>query len=232
MTVVEAGQAPVAVALGAEIGALTVGWYEQAGVELRLGQPVASVEDGGLRLADGSWLAADEVVTAVGVRPDVGWLASSAIELDNGIAVDEHLQSSVPGIYAVGDCASFWSGRFGHRMRTEHWDGALRAPAVLAANLTGNVQSYDPVPYFWSEQFGRMLQYVGDRTVADQVIWRGDPTGASWAVCWLAGQRLVAVLTVDLPKDLMQGRRLIEAATPVDATKIADATSPLRAAAL
>jgi 3-phenylpropionate/trans-cinnamate dioxygenase ferredoxin reductase component len=232
VTVVEAGAAPLAAALGAEVGGHTAGWYEQAGVELKLGHAVESVQEGGLRLAGGGWLAADEIVTAVGVRPEVGWLAESAVRLDNGIAVDEHLQSSVPGVYAVGDCASFWSARFGRRMRTEHWDGALRAPAVLAANLTGTPETYDPVPYFWSEQFGRMLQYVGDRNSADRLVWRGDPVEPRWAVCWLAGQRLVAVLTVDLPKDLMQGRRLIDSAAPVDAARIADPAVPLRSAVL
>ena len=67
----------------------------------------------GSALAGGGFLAADEIVTAVGVRPDVGWLESSAVELENGVAVDEQLRSSVPGVYAVGDCAAFWSGRFG-----------------------------------------------------------------------------------------------------------------------
>jgi NADPH-dependent 2,4-dienoyl-CoA reductase/sulfur reductase-like enzyme len=118
VTVVEAGPAPLAVALGTEVGGRTARWYADAGVELMLGHAVESVQAGGLALADGGWLAADEIVTAVGVRPQVGWLASSAVRLDNGIAVDEHLQSSVPGVYAVGDCASFWSGRFGRRMRT------------------------------------------------------------------------------------------------------------------
>ncbi len=110
-------------------------------------------------------------MTAVGVRPEVGWLESSAVALDNGVAVDEQLRSSMPGVYAVGDCAAFWSARFGRRLRTEHWDGALRAPAVLAANLTGGSERYDPVPYFWSEQFGRMLQYVV--TTPAPIGWSG-----------------------------------------------------------
>jgi 3-phenylpropionate/trans-cinnamate dioxygenase ferredoxin reductase subunit len=230
--VVEAGPTPLAVAIGAEVGARTAGWYASAGVELSVNQRVESVQDGGLSLAVGGWLAADEVVTAIGVRPEVGWLESSGVALDNGVVVDEQLRSSVPGVFAVGDCAAFWSSRFGRRLRTEHWDGALRAPAVLAANLTGGSERYDPVPYFWSEQFGRMLQYVGHHAGADQLIWRGDPEQARWAVCWLAGQRLIAVLTVDLPKDLMQGRRLIEAGTPVDPAKLGDPAVPLRSAAL
>jgi hypothetical protein len=76
------------------------------------------------------------------------------------------------------------------------------------------------VPYFWSEQFGRMLQYVGDHRGADRLIWRGDTSGPRWAACWLAGARLLAVLTVGLPRDLQQGRRLIESAAPVDAARI------------
>jgi 3-phenylpropionate/trans-cinnamate dioxygenase ferredoxin reductase subunit len=228
VSVVEAAGAPLAGAVGAEVGALTVPWYDEAGVELMLGQAVESVQDGGLALAGGGWLAADEIVTAVGVRPDVAWLESSAVRLENGVAVDERLRSSVPGVYAVGDCASFWSARFGRRMRTEHWDGALRAPAVLAANLTGEARAYDPVPYFWSEQFGRMLQYVGDHRGADRLIWRGDTSGPRWAACWLAGARLLAVLTVGLPRDLQQGRRLIESAAPVDAARIPDPAVPIR----
>jgi 3-phenylpropionate/trans-cinnamate dioxygenase ferredoxin reductase component len=229
--VVEAGPTPLAVAIGAEVGAVTAGWYAAAGVELLVSRRVESVQDGGLSLDGGGWLAADVIVTAVGVRPDVGWLESAPIALDNGVAVDEQLRSSMPGVYAVGDCAAFWSGRFGRRLRTEHWDGALRAPAVLAANLIGGSERYDPVPYFWSEQFGRMLQYVGHHAGADRLIWRGDPQQAKWAVCWLAGQRLIAVLTVDRPKDLMQGRRLIESGTPVDAALLADPAVPLRSAA-
>ncbi len=232
VTVVEAGSAPLAAAVGADVGAFTMPWYEQAGVELLIGQAVEAVAEGGLSLADGSFLAADEVVTAVGVRPDVGWLESSGIELANGVVVDARLRSSIAGVYAVGDCAAFWSARFGRRLRTEHWDGALRAPVVLAANMAGGEQDYDPVPYFWSEQFGRMLQYVGHHAGADRLIWRGDPAGPRWAACWLGGDRLLAVLTVNSPKDLMQGRRLIEAAAPVDAAKVADPAIPLRSAAL
>jgi 3-phenylpropionate/trans-cinnamate dioxygenase ferredoxin reductase subunit len=232
VSVVEAATAPLAAAIGGDVGAVTIPWYEQAGVELLLGCPVESVRDGGLSLAGGGWLAASEIVTAVGVRPDVGWLGSSGIALDNGVAVDEQLRSSLPGVYAVGDCAAFWSVRFKRRLRTEHWDGALRAPAVLAANLLGGAENYDPVPYFWSEQFGRMMQYVGHHAGADRLVWRGDPAGPRWAACWLAGERLVAVLTVDLPRDLMQGRRLIEAAAPVDPDKLADPAVQLRAAAL
>jgi 3-phenylpropionate/trans-cinnamate dioxygenase ferredoxin reductase subunit len=223
VTVVEAGPAPLAGALGAVAGARTAPWYEQAGVELRTGTAVESVERGGLALA-GGWLAADEIVTAVGVRPAVSWLAGSGLVLDNGVAVDPGLRASLPGVYAAGDCAAFASLRFGVRLRVEHWETALHAPEVVAANIAGGAEVYDPVPYFWSEQFGRMVQYAGHHAAADRLVWRGDPAAATWSACWLSAdtRRLTAVLTVNRPRDLLQGRRLIAAGAEVDAARLAD----------
>ena len=140
VTVVEAGPAPLAGALGAAAGARTAPWYEQAGVELRTGTAVESVERGGLALA-GGWLAADEIVTAVGVRPAVSWLAGSGLVLDNGVAVDPGLRASLPGVYAAGDCAAFASLRFGVRLRVERWETALHAPEVVAANIAAAPRS-------------------------------------------------------------------------------------------
>lgn len=236
VTVVEASPAPLAGAIGAQVGSQTAAWYEAAGVDLRLSQPVESVEPGGLALAGGQWLWADLVVTAVGVRPDTGWLAGSGVTLENGVAVDEWLRASVPGVYATGDCAAFISRRYRRRLRVEHWDNALHAPEVVAANILGADEAYDPVPYFWSEQFGRMVQYAGHHSAADRLVWRGDPAGAEWAACWLSGtapvgtagaggadgERLVALFTVGRPRDLLQGRRLIAAGPAVDPARLAD----------
>jgi len=231
VTVVEAAAAPLAGAVGAEIGALTAGWYAAAGVELRLGQPVASVQPGGLALAGGGWLAADEVVTAVGVRPAVGWLDGSGIAVDRGVLVDERLRTSAPGVWAAGDCMAYWSPRYRRRLRSEHWDVALRSPAVAAAGLLGGTDAYDPVPYFWSEQFGRMVQYAGFRDSTARLVLRGDPSARRWAACWLAGEQLVALLTVDSPRDQAAGRRLMAAGAAVDQAALADPGVPLFQAA-
>ncbi len=230
VTVVEAGLAPLAGAVGTEVGALTEPWYAAAGVSLRLGEPVGSVQPGGLELADGGWLAADEVVTAVGVRPAIGWLDSSGVAVDGGVIVDERLRTSAPGVFAVGDCAALWSQRYGRRLRFEHWDVALRAPEVVAANLLGGDAVYDPVPYFWSEQFGQMIQYAGYHGGADLLVMRGDPGAGRWAACWLAGARLVAACCVNAPPDLLQARRLIQAGADVDPDLLADPGVPVRAA--
>jgi NADPH-dependent 2,4-dienoyl-CoA reductase/sulfur reductase-like enzyme len=231
VTVAEAGAAPLAAAVGAPVGAQTARWYAAAGVQLRTGVAVESVQPGGLALAGGDWVAADEIVTAVGVRPATGWLDGSGVWLENGVAVDAGLRASLPGVYAVGDCAAFSSRRFGRRLRFEHWDVALHAPEVVAANLLGGDEAYDPVPYFWSEQFGRMVQYAGYHGDAERLVWRGDPAEPKWAACWLAVGRLVAILTVDRPRDLLQGRRLIASADPVDAARLADPAIPVSGAA-
>ena len=222
VTVLEAGDAPLAAAIGSTVGGATKPWYGQAGVQLRLGETVAEIQPGGVALADGGLLAADVVVTAIGVRPAVSWLSGSRVRLENGVAVDEHLRTTVPGVYAAGDCAAFWSVRYRRQLRFEHWDVALHAPAVVAANILGGNEVYDPVPYFWSEQFGRMVQYVGWHGAAERLIWRGQPTADRWAACWLAGDRMVAALTVGLPRDLLQARKLIESATAVDEGRLAD----------
>jgi len=228
VTVLEAARTPLAAAVGAEVGGLTARWYTAAGVDLRLGQGVDSVQPGGLALAGGGWLPADVVVTAVGVRPAVSWLAGSAVALDNGVAVDSQLRTSAAGVFAVGDCAAFESVRYGRRLRFEHWDVALHAPEVVAANVLGGSETYDPVPYFWSEQFGRMVQYVGHHEAGQQLVWRGDPEGVRWAAAWLAGGRLVALLTVGLPRDLLQGRRVISSGAAVDPGRLADPQVPVR----
>ncbi len=228
VTVVEAGEAPLAAAIGPQAGAQTQRWYAAAGVDLRLGTAVGQVTGGGLVLAGGEQLEADDVVTAIGVRPAVAWLDGSPIKLENGVAVDEGLRASLPGVFAAGDCSAFLSRRYGRRLRVEHWDNALHAPEVAAANLLGGSEVYDPVPYFWSEQFGRMVQYAGHHGATDRLIWRGDPAGERWTACWLAGGRLAALLAVDRPRDLSQAKRVLAAGAAVDPARLSDPDVPLR----
>ncbi|MEU7747175.1 FAD-dependent oxidoreductase [Nonomuraea sp. NPDC049158] len=226
VTVIEAGPTPLAQAVGPEIGARTQGWYE--GIDLRLNTLVGSVDDGGVTLADGSLIEAHVVVTGVGVRPAVGWLAGSGVDLDNGVVTDEHLRTSLPNVVAVGDCAAWWSRRFETRLRVEHWDAALNAPEVAAATLLGVEAAYDPVPYFWSEQFGHMVQYAGHHPAGDRLLYRGE-LGGKWSACWLTSDdTLAAVLAVDRPRDLVQGRRIIEAGHRVDAERLVDPDLSLR----
>ncbi|WP_112466721.1 NAD(P)/FAD-dependent oxidoreductase [Streptomyces triticisoli] len=233
VTVVEAADRPLAGALPAEVAAPMTAWYADSGTELRTRARVERVEPGAVVLDDGSRLSAGAVVVGIGARPATGWLAGSGIELGEygDVLADDHLRTSAPDVYAVGDCASFPSGRYGERLLIHHWDNALQGPRTVAANVIGPASAvYDPVPYFWSEQFGRFVQYAGHHASADTTVWRGDPSGPAWTVCWLREGRLVALLAVGRPRDLAQGRRLIESGTPMDPDLLADPARPLKAA--
>lgn len=237
VTVVEAGERPLAEALPAEVTAPMTAWYAGAGVTLRTHARVERAEPGAVVLDDGTRLPAGAVVVGIGARPATAWLAGSGVALGarGEVVTDRHLMTSVPDVYAVGDCASFPSARYGERLLVHHWDNALQGPRTVALNVLGVPAGrapavYDPVPYFWSEQFGRFVQYAGHHAGADRTVWRGDPAEPSWSVCWLRQSRLVALLAVGRPRDLTQGRRLIEAGAPMDPGLLADPARPLKSA--
>ncbi|MBT2399947.1 oxidoreductase [Streptomyces sp. ISL-100] len=240
VTVVEAADRPLAGTMPAEIAAPMAAWYAESGAELLTGALVAAIEPGAVVLADGRRLAAGAVVVGIGARPATAWLAGSGIALgpDGSVTADARLRTSQPDVYAVGDCASFPSARYGERLLVHHWDNALQGPRTVAANIVaantpgGTPQEYDPVPYFWSEQFGRFVQYAGHHAHADTTVWRGDPAGAAWTVCWLREGALVALLTVARPRDLAQGRRLIASGARLDPERAADPAVPLKSATL
>ncbi|WP_408058904.1 NAD(P)/FAD-dependent oxidoreductase [Streptomyces zaomyceticus] len=237
VTVVEAADRPLAGALPAEVTTPMAEWYEENGAELLTHARVDTVEPGRVVLADGRELPADAVVVGIGARPATDWLIGSGIALDpsGAVTADERLRTSLPDVYAVGDCASFPSARYGRRLLVHHWDNALQGPRTVAGAITGVITGadpgpYDPVPYFWSEQFGRFVQYVGDHEDADELLWRGDPAEEAWSVLWLREGVPVALLAVGRPRDLAQGRKLIESATAVDPARAADPSVPLKAA--
>ncbi len=243
VTVVEAAGHPLAGALPAEVAAPMTAWYADAGVGLRTHARVERVESGGpgeaghvVVLDDGSRLPAGAVVVGIGARPATAWLDGSGIALGphGDILADDRLRTSAPDVHAVGDCASFPSGRYGERLLVHHWDNALQGPRTVAAGIVGAAvgevpAAYDPVPYFWSEQFGRFVQYAGHHTAADTLLWRGEPSGPAWTVCWLREGRLAALLAVGRPRDLAQGKRLIQAGATMDPRLLADPARPLKA---
>ncbi|MBS2536844.1 FAD-dependent oxidoreductase [Catenulispora sp. NF23] len=222
----EARERPLAAVFPPQVGEAMAGWYAQAGAALRCSDPV-----------DGPPPGTDHTLVAVGARPDTRWLGEAFHRAKDGsLLVSEHLETNVPGVFAVGDVAAYRSVRYGGRhIRVEHWDNALRGPQALVPNVLEGVGAavHDPVPYFWSEQFGRMVQYVGHHTSADRMVLRGDLAAATWSVCWLDPHgRLTAVLAVGRPRDLAQGRRLVTAAAVLDAARVADAGEALTSAVL
>jgi 3-phenylpropionate/trans-cinnamate dioxygenase ferredoxin reductase subunit len=145
VTLVDVAAAPLERVLGQEVGSLLAGRYAEAGVELRLGGPVARNE-----------LAADVVVVAVGVAPETLAAAGS-----NGIPTDACGRTELPGVYAAGDVAEAWHPLLGRRLRVEHWTSAARQGGAVAHAILGEERPHAALPYFWSDQFGLRLQYVG-----------------------------------------------------------------------
>ncbi|MDH6227378.1 FAD-dependent oxidoreductase [Streptomyces sp. MJP52] len=233
VTVVEAAGRPLSGALPEEVARPMGDWYAESGATLHTGARVERVEPGTVVLADGRRLEADAVVVGIGARPATDWLAG-AVELgpQGEVLADERLRASVPDVYAVGDCASFPSARYGERLLIHHWDNALQGAQTVAECILGETAApYDPVPYFWSEQFGRFVQYAGHHGAADTLLWRGSPRDPAWSVCWLREGRLVALLAVGRPRDLAQGRRLIGSGAHVDPDLVRDPARPLKSAA-
>lgn len=212
VTVVEAAAAPLARGIGAELGARTVPWYAAAGVELLTSAQVAEVGAGGVRLADGRTLAADVVLSAVGVRPNTGWLAGTLGLTDSGhIPVDAAGRAQVPGVWAVGDCAARESARFG-LVPGGHWSAALMDPAALAAGLLGLEPPAAAAPYVYSTQLGHQVSVFG-RIDRGDLITRGDPANGPWTTLALVDGVLTGAVIADNPRDVSTVRKLLGAPT-------------------
>lgn len=229
VTCIEAGQAPLATPLGEELGRRIVPWW--SGIDLRLGVGVLEVTGSGLLLTDGSRVDADIVVVGIGVRPATRWLQESGLELDRGVVVDEYLRTSDAAVLAAGDVAARWSPRFGTRLRGEHWDDARTGPAAAVGTLLHGPEEpaiFDPVPYFWSDQFGHKLQFVGCRTETDELVFRDGEDGR-WGAAWIDDDgRLTAHLTIDSPRLMIQARMAIDKRAVVDRQAIRDLSVPLQ----
>jgi 3-phenylpropionate/trans-cinnamate dioxygenase ferredoxin reductase subunit len=229
VTCVEAGPTVLHIALGA-VGSRLEPWW--ASVDLRLGAAVEQIDDGMVHLADGTVIPVDVVVAGVGARPETGWLSDADLELDGGVVVDEHLRGG-EDIVAIGDVAAWWSRRFSRRMRVEHWDNAVASASVAAATLLDPEDEravHDPIPYFWSDQFGHKLQFIGSHDKGSRLVIRSTPANEHWSAAWLDRDDCVtAMLFIDCPRDLVKARDLIAARHPVRPDLIADGHVPLSA---
>lgn len=243
VTVVEAGPAPLAGALGPAVGALTAPWYAAAGVRLVTGAQVTGTSADGVRLASGEELPADVVLVAVGARPSSAWLAGALpLAADGSVEVDgAYRVPGQPRVVAVGDLARRRSPRHGW-VPGGHWDGALRGPAIAVRALLGlpvDGPEHDVAPYVFSTQLGHELALVGLPGPGDDVVLRGTPseaTAGGFAVAWLrpGTDELTAFLAVDRPRDVSAARRLFTGPTlpRTDPVVLADPAAPLKAALL
>ncbi len=226
---------PLERVLGPEVAEVYRDLHESNGVRLVYGH-VAGL-DGDRRvssvvLSDGQRVAADLVVVGVGVMPRIPLAIRAGLETTGGaIAVDEHLRTSVPGIYAAGDVAAAWHPRFGRHIRVEHWDNAIHQGRTAALNILGAREVFARTPYFFSDQFDLGMEYRGYAPAWEQVIVRGDVPGREFHAFWLADGRVAAAMNANLWDDGEELLRLVESEERVDRARLSDPGVPLAEAA-
>ncbi len=195
VTIVELAPVLMQRVLGDLIGARMTELARDAGVRLRLGASVTelvgqtAVE--AVRLTDGSTMAADLVVIAVGAAPATDWLAGSGLQIEDGIVCDEYL-AAAPGVYAVGDVARWYHPLYGRHVRCEHWSAAPEHAQAVAATLAGTPTVSADIPYVWSDQHGVKIQVAGRLDPADEIRFVIDEPGKFVAVAGSNGEQHAA----------------------------------------
>ena len=179
-----------------------------------------------VRLDGNQTLPCDMVVAGIGVRPITEPLAKSGILVEEGVMVNEYLETSQPGIYAAGDVANYQDVLFGKRRRVEHWNNAVSQGQHCARALLGERRPFIHVPYFFSDVFDLSYEFWGDPSGADEIVERGDLNTNSFSVWWLAGSRVVAAFVMNRPSEEREAApQWIESKQAVPAEKLRRAAS-------
>ena len=233
VTVLEALPRVLQRVTAAELSAYYERKHREAGVDIRTGVQVADLEVTGdtvtaVLCADGSRLAADLVVVGIGLLANTELAAEAGLQVDNGILVDEHAQTSDPHIYAAGDCTNHPNALLGRRLRLESVPNALEQSRVAAANMAGKAKTYASVPWFWSDQYELKLKMVGLAEGFERLVLRGDPATDSFSAFYLKGDKVLAADTVNRPQDFIAAKRLVAEGIAVTDTQLADDSRPLK----
>jgi 3-phenylpropionate/trans-cinnamate dioxygenase ferredoxin reductase component len=226
VTVVDPLTVPLERVLGAEVGGVYRDIHVDHGVRMLMGTGVEAFEGGAaverVRTTDGRELACDFVVVGVGVSPRTALAAQAGIAIDNGIVVDERLQTAARGVFAAGDAANAHHPFYGERIRVEHWANALHQGPVAARAMLGAPAAYDRLPYFFSDQYDVGMEYAGFARSWDRVVFRGDPATREFIAFWLTGDRVVAGMNVNVWDVTDPIQRLIRERIAVDDRRLAD----------
>jgi 3-phenylpropionate/trans-cinnamate dioxygenase ferredoxin reductase subunit len=238
VTLLEALPRVLARVAGEELSAFYEKEHRDHGVDLRTGVGVAALEGApgseggrveGVRLTDGTLIPADAVIVGIGIVPAVGALIAAGASGGNGVDIDEYCRTSLPDVYAIGDCAAFavdYAG--GTVMRVESVQNANDQASCVAKGILGDEQPYKAFPWFWSNQYDLRLQTAGISLGYDQTVLRGDPAARAFSVIYLKAGKVIALDCVNSVKDYVQGRKLVENGLSPDVAALADAGVALK----
>jgi 3-phenylpropionate/trans-cinnamate dioxygenase ferredoxin reductase component len=208
--------------------------HRARGVDLRTGVGVVALEGkngkvSGVQLDDGTTIAADMVIVGIGIIPAIAPLAAAGAACSNGVDVNAHCQTSLPHIYAIGDCAAHRNGfADGAVIRLESVQNANDQAKIAALAITGDLQPYQATPWFWSNQYDLKLQTVGLSTGHDTAVLRGDTAARSFSIVYLKSGKVIALDCVNMVRDYAQGRRLVELGVHLTPEEAADTSRPLK----
>ena len=233
VTVLEAAPRVLARVAGPELSAFYEAEHRAHGVDLRTGVTVeALVGEGrvsGVKLGDGTIIAAEAVIVGIGIIPSVAPLIAAGAAAANGADVDEFCRTSLPDVYAIGDCAAFACDfAEGNVMRVESVQNANDQATCVAKGILGEAKPYHAFPWFWSNQYDLRLQTAGLSVGYDATVLRGEPAARAFSVIYMKAGRVIALDCVNSVKDYVQGRKLVEAGATPDVAQLADASLPLK----
>jgi NADPH-dependent 2,4-dienoyl-CoA reductase/sulfur reductase-like enzyme len=221
VTVIELEQLPLIGVLGAEVAQWFADVHREEGVELLLGTQVSEIVGDGriesLTLADGHRVACDHVLVGVGVTPDVAWLESAGFT-ERGVPTDELGRTELPDVYAAGDVAAVYDPFLERHVLAGHWESAARQGIQVATAILGRDPAPTPLSSFWSDQYGKRIQYLGHAELADDVSIDGDPAARDFVAHYTRGGELVGALIVGRPRavgELRERLRYMTERTPV-----------------
>ena len=234
VTVLEAADRLMGRVVAPEISAHFLALHRGWGSDVRLGTAVGKIvgEAGrvvAVETASGDRIAADLAVIGIGVTPNVALAAAAGAAIDNGIVVNDFMETNVPGLLAVGDCVAFDHWELKRRIRLESVQNAVDQAKTLSAVLTGKRAPYRAVPWFWSDQGDVKLQMVGLSADASESHVRGNPDDGSFSVFHYVGARLVAIDSVNRASDHVLGRRMIGAGISPPPASVSDMSVDLKA---
>jgi len=231
VTVIDPLELPYERILGAEIGSFYRDVHVRHGVQMLLGHGVESFEGDGtvarVLTSVGEVVECDFAVVGVGIAPRTRLAGDAGLEVDNGVVANEHLETSAPGIFAAGDVVNAWHPFYEERIRVEHWANALNQGPAAARSMLGDGESYERIPYFYSDQYDVGMEYSGYATTWDEVVFRGDREGGEFIAFWLRDGLVVGGMNVNVWDVNQYVQALIRSRRPVDAAALTDPDTPL-----